>query len=179
MREKADRTSDEAGPGTELVKAPRDGTAPHAIRQREGAVSGAAGHDEPARTAMGGVFTYLHAFRRHWPLAITLGLVCGAAAAVAAWFVATERYTANALLQISANQTNIVFNHNGDSSSSFEVFKGTQQQMLTSDVVLVAALRKPEAASLAAVRKEDDPVRWLARNLRVDFPGTPRSCASA
>ena len=69
-----------------------------------------------------------------WRLAITLGLVCGAAAAVAAWFVATERYTANALLQVSANETTIVFNHNGESSSSFEVFKGTQQQMLTSDV---------------------------------------------
>ena len=52
------------------------------------------------RTAAGGIGVYLHAFRRQWPLAITLGLVCGAAAAIAAWFLTSERYTAVALLQI-------------------------------------------------------------------------------
>ena len=55
-------------------------------------------------------------------------------------------------------------------TNDFEIYKGTQQQLLTSDVVLIAALRKPEAASLAVVQKQDDPVKWLARNLRVELP---------
>ena len=38
-------------------------------------------------------------------------------------------------------------------------------------MVLISALRKPAVACLAVVQKEDDPVRWLAKNLRVEYPG--------
>ena len=75
-------------------------------------------------------------------------------------------------MQIAANKESLVFpTADRAANSTFEIYKGTQQQLLTSDVVLIAALRKPEAASLAVVQKEDDPVRWLAKNLRVDYPG--------
>jgi capsular exopolysaccharide synthesis family protein len=171
MTKKTERTLEEARPaGTELVTVPVNGLSRNDL-DTSGSGRGNNG-DEPSRAAPGVISLYLHAFRRHWPLAITLGLVCGAAAMAPAWFLATERYTAVALLKVSSNGQQLVF-HTADraSESSFEVYKGTQQQMLTSDVVLIAALRKPAAASLAVVQKEDDPVRWLARNLRVDFPG--------
>ncbi len=109
--------------------------------------------------------------RRRWGLAITLGLAGGAAAAVAAWWLAADKYTAVALLKISAHENPILFKLEEDSATSFDMFKGTQQQLLVSDVVLIAALRRPEASGLAVVQKEEDPVRWLARNIRVDFPG--------
>ncbi len=99
------------------------------------------------------------------------GLPCAFAAMVPAWLLTTDKYTAVSLLQISASQQTIVFPTEDRSASSFEVYKGTQQQLLTSDVVLISALRKPEVARLAVIQKEDDPVRWLARNLRVEYPG--------
>ena len=171
MTEKADRSSDEAGPGTELVKAPRDGTAPDALRPARGSGLRCSG---PRRAGANG-----HGRGLHLPACLPPPLAAGDHPGTGLRRGGGGRglvrgdgaVYGDRALQVSANQTNIVFNHNGDSTSSFEVFKGTQQQMLTSDVVLVAALRKPEAASLAAVKKEDDPVRWLARNLRVEFPG--------
>ncbi len=173
MNKKTERASKEAGPvGTKLIMAPTNGPSPKAISQREVAVfAAAAGRDEPARPAGGGVYTYFHALRRHWPLAITLGLACGAAAAFAAWQLATDRYTVVSLLKISASEKPIVFKLQEDSVSSFDIFKATQQQLLTSDTVLIAALRREDAKGLALVQKEDDPVRWLAQNIRVDFLG--------
>ena len=177
MTSKTEPTSDEARPaGTELATVPAGVSPSGALDRRDVGVLGlAAGQDrdEPARRPTGGMGLYLHAFRRRWPLAITLGLFCGAAAMIPAWFLTSDRYTAVALLQISASQQQLVSfqSANQASSSTFEIYKGTQQQMLTSDVVLIAALRKPEAAGLALVQKQDDPVRWLAKNLHVDYPG--------
>jgi capsular exopolysaccharide synthesis family protein len=134
----------------------------------------AAGHEEEeaAGRPLGGVSLYLHAFRRHWPLAITLGLACAALAVTAAWFVARDKYTAVSLLRISANEQQLVFQRpDGQSDSNFEVYKGTQQQLITSEVVLIAALRKKEVAGLGIVQKEDDPVRWLSKTLHAEFPG--------
>ena len=81
-------------------------------------------------------------------------------------------YTAVALLRIAANEQPLVFQTvDRASAAPFEMYKRTQQQMLASDVVLIASLRKPEAWKLTVVQKESDPARWLARNIRVDFPG--------
>ena len=130
------------------------------------------GRDEPARKAGGGAGPFLHAFRRHWPLAITLGLLCGAAATVAAWFLLADRYTASALLQVAVNEQQLVFTTaDREQAASFEIYKGTQQQLVASEGVLTAALRKPGIAGLAILRNEEDPVRWLAKNLHVEFPG--------
>jgi polysaccharide biosynthesis transport protein len=128
--------------------------------------------DDAARRPIGGITLYLHAFRRHWPLAISLGLLCASLVVAAAWFLIRDRYTATSLLQISANEQHVVFQTvNQTAASPFEIYKGTQQQKIASEMVLIAALRRPEAAGLAVIQKEDDPVRWLAKHLRVDFPG--------
>ena len=58
--------------------------------------------EEPDHRVRGGLSLYLHAFRRRWPLAISLGLACALAAMVPAWFLTTDKYTAVSLLQISA-----------------------------------------------------------------------------
>ncbi|MBN2218575.1 MAG: hypothetical protein JW719_14460 [Pirellulales bacterium] len=54
----------------------------------------------------------------------------------------------------------------------FEIFKATQAQLLKSNVVLLAALRKPDIASLSIYKKhQEDPVAWLQNRLVVSFPG--------
>ena len=156
-------------PGTALVATSANGQS-----SRNGALSlpfPGGEREEPDRHARGGLSLYLHAFRRRWPLAICLGLACALAAMVPAWLLTTDKYTAVSLLQISASEHSIVFQPNDHAADSFEVYKGTQQQLITSDVVLISALRKPEFARLPVIQKEDDPIRWLAKNLRVDYPG--------
>lgn len=128
--------------------------------------------DSSAQGSGGGLSNYLHALRRRWPVALSLGLLAAAVAVPAVWFSATSQYTAVSLLQISANEQKFVFDTADQTArSSFEIYKGTQQQLLSSDVVLIAALRKPDVAGFESVKREDDPVRWLAKSLRAEFPG--------
>jgi capsular exopolysaccharide synthesis family protein len=187
MNKKTDRTAEEApgtvsgtmypgsrSAGTELATVPSSGSSPAGPHLRDLAISGPATgreHDAPARQPAGGIGLYLHAFRRRWPLALTLGILCSAAAAVAAWFLVKDKYTATSIVKISVTADQLVhFQGDQGSAGSFEIFKGTQQQLLTSDVVLIAALRKPEVAGQPVVKQQDNPVSWLAKNLKVDLP---------
>ncbi len=126
--------------------------------------------DREANAAGGGLSGYLHAYRRRWFLATSLGLLCGAAATATAWFLATTSYTSSALIRIAADDQGIVY-QDDKTHSSFDLYKGTQMQLLTSDFVLIAALRNPAIANLELLKQEDDPVRWLAKNLVVESPG--------
>jgi hypothetical protein len=58
---------------------------------------------------------------------------------------------------------------NGSTRTGFDIYKATQMQILTSDFVLIGALRK--LPNLVVLAREDDPVRWLAKSLQVDCPG--------
>lgn len=118
----------------------------------------------------GGVAGYLHAYRRHWFLATSVGLVCGAAAAAAIWFSASTSYTSFALIRVAAEDKGIVY-QDDKTYSSFELYKGTQIQLLTSDFVLMAALRDPKVANIEVLKREEDSIRWLARALQVEAPG--------
>jgi hypothetical protein len=56
----------------------------------------------------------------------------------------------------------------------FEIYKATQQQLLLSRFVLLAALRNPVVAKLPPIRHEQekgDPVKWLRKRIWVQFPG--------
>jgi hypothetical protein len=108
---------------------------------------------------------------RRWRLALDCAVVGSFTALLALWYLNPAEYTAVSLLRVSANEQQLVFQQSDrQSGNNFEVYKGTQQQLITSEVVLIAALRKPNVASLDIVRKEEDPVHWLAKNLRVEFP---------
>lgn len=113
---------------------------------------------------------YWHAFRRYWAAATVLGLLCGAAAAAATWLVLPQKFTAVALLRIAANPEAILFN-NAFQTASYDIYRSTQQQYLTSRFVLLAALRQPQVAELPSVREHPDPVTWIQQGMRVRFPG--------
>jgi len=173
MTKENDRVPEEARPPASGLPVPSPARSANAIEAR-GLPPSAPGADddveEPRRRPVGGISLYLHSFRRRWPLAITLGLICAASAAVPAWLLIRDRYTSVALLHISSVEQQLVF-ADPQSSNTFEIYKNTQQQKLTSERVLIPALRQPEIAKLTIAQSQDDPVRWLAGKLRVDFPG--------
>lgn len=108
--------------------------------------------------------------RRRWWLAIGCGLICGGAAVSILWFTYRPQYTATAVFKIAARPDTLLFPTADREPNAFEVYKHTHQQYVKSRFVLIAALRKPEAADLKELRDELDAVDWLTRNLRVDFP---------
>jgi polysaccharide biosynthesis transport protein len=167
MTKSSENPAEDNRRGRDLVVIPPEGR--HLVGQHPSAARSPEG-EEGGRGSASALGLYLHAFRRHWPLAISLGLLCAIAAMIPAWFLSEDKYTSVALLQISVETKNLL-EHDRQTASNFEIFKSTQQQLITSDNVLIAALRKPEAASLPVIQKEDDPVRWLAKNIHVDFPG--------
>ncbi|GAB6188069.1 polysaccharide biosynthesis tyrosine autokinase [Thermopirellula anaerolimosa] len=118
----------------------------------------------------GGIGAYLHAFRRRWPAVIFLGLVTAAVCAGAAWFLVVPRYSATALIRVSAANQAVLFQSSGD-SRNFDIYKSTQLEYLRSRFVLVSALRRPEVARLASIQNEPDPVQWVSERLSVRYPG--------
>lgn len=85
------------------------------------------------------------------------------------------RYTATSMLRIQREEPFIVTRPiQRDSDAQFAAYKETQQQLLKSRFVLLAALRKSEVAKLPTVQAEQkngDVVRWLENLIRIDFPG--------
>jgi len=127
---------------------------------------------EPAKPDM---MIYLHAIRRHWLMALGIGLLCAAIAGPAVYLVIGEQYTAFSHLQVSM-QEHRIFDQNVNvvDRDRFEIFKSTQQELLLRRVVLMSALRKPEVKNIPIVQYKtqySDPVDWLAGKLSVSFPG--------
>ncbi len=117
-----------------------------------------------------GVGAYLHAFRRRGLVAVFLGLLLAAVAAPVVWTTGQPSYTATAAFHIASREATILFAADRD-VATFDIYKSTQRQYLTSRYVLIAALRDAELADLSTLHEEPDPVGWLARNVRVNFPG--------
>ncbi len=118
----------------------------------------------------GGAKVYLHAFRRRWAVACFLGLLGGTIAGLVTWFTYPERYTATALLRIASSPEAILFT-NAMPGASYEIYRSTQQQYVTSRFVLLAALRQPSVSNLDPVRREPDAAAWLLERLSVRFAG--------
>jgi len=119
---------------------------------------------------------FLHAFRRHWLMALGIGFLLAAVAGPAAWFGIGPKYTAISYLRVSIEEQSIAFQMDSGATSRerFDIYKNTQQQLMLSRFVLLAALRKPDAAQLPVIQRESesgDPIEWLASRLSVSYPG--------
>ena len=130
----------------------------------------------PAQAGNPDVMVYVHAFRRHWLMALGIGLLCAAIAGPAVWFGVGAKYVASSYLRVAMQETSIAFVEGGQgvNKESFEIYKSTQQQLVLSRFVLMAALRKQEVAKLASIQDEQengDPVTWLAQRISVSYPG--------
>src|SRR5262249_15129546 len=76
--------------------------------------------------------TFLHALRRRWMLALGMGLVVGALAAIALWLLFPESSSATALFKVRMKQDTILRDVNQGSTQDFEVLKKTQLALLKS-----------------------------------------------
>lgn len=128
-------------------------------------------------TAAQNVTQVFHALRRHWLAVLVLGALLGGGAAAGTWFGWGARYMATAVLQVFAQQPVIAFrtadtDQRVQSHNAFAVFKDTQEQLIRSPLVTMAALRDPELAALPPIRKRGPAAaQWLAEEIAVRFPG--------
>ena len=116
---------------------------------------------------------YLHALRRHWIVATARGLLCGAVLGGIVYVLRPPQYAAIAWLKVSANQQHIVFSEGQAGGAMggrdlYDIYRGTQEQLIRSSFVISAALGDPAVAELPSVRRnEPDSVGWLGNELSV------------
>lgn len=96
-----------------------------------------------------------------WTIVTVLGFVL-----VLGFALRPQRHEASAMLSISQRTDT-----SDGSSVNFGTFKRQQVMLVKSPKVLGAALARPETASLAKVRAQDDRIGWLASQLVIDYPG--------
>jgi capsular exopolysaccharide synthesis family protein len=147
-----------------------------ALPQGNGEWNGIAVKDLPPQPAGADLMVYVHAIRRHWLLALGIGLLCAAITAPVTYLGVGTRFTAYSLLRVSM-QTDSVITNSGVplvDRDRFDIYKNTQQESLLRRTVLLSALRKPEVKDIPIVQEKtlySDPVDWLAGKLSISFPG--------
>jgi succinoglycan biosynthesis transport protein ExoP len=122
-----------------------------------------AGPDAPA---------LLRALRRRWLLASGLGLVAAAVAAAAAWYLMPVRYTARALLYVSATPPSVVFSST-ENRADFAIYQRTQLALVKSRPVINTALKQPKVKDLDMVNRQADQIEWLKGLIKPDFSAGP------
>jgi capsular exopolysaccharide synthesis family protein len=114
--------------------------------------------------------TFLHALRRRWILAFSLGLIAATIAGISLAIAFPESSSATALFEVISDVDPILREGNRRSAQEFEILKKTQLALLRSNFVLQAALRNPKIAGLSAISSQPDPIEWLKEDLVVQFP---------
>jgi capsular exopolysaccharide synthesis family protein len=115
----------------------------------------------------------LQALRRRWVPAVCVGLVLGAIAALATrHFIAEGKHTARSQLYVSAIAPKVMF-ETKDGKSEFNNYIKAQLAMIRSRPILRAALARQEVADLPMIKRLDNSVEWLERNLQVDTAISP------
>ncbi len=119
---------------------------------------------------------YLHALRRRSLPAFGLALMAATIVAPLVWYLVPSTYTAEHYLRVAPQERRIVFDASGPGRrTDFGLYRNTQEQLLRSPFVILAALRNPAIGQLKTIReleaKEQDPVDWLQKNVHVSFPG--------
>jgi polysaccharide biosynthesis transport protein len=113
----------------------------------------------------------VHALRRRWLAAFVAGVVVGSIAFTAAWFSVTPQVTATAVLQVSADKSNVLAaSQNIEAAAGFDVYKKTQRQLLRSPIVLRSVLQHNSISGLPLVLQQSDPLAWLQDCVRVTYP---------
>lgn len=110
-----------------------------------------------------------HSFRRRWLLAISMGIICGAAVGALLWYLFQETSSATAYFKVASTAPSVTGERLED-SASFDILRKTQMVMIQNPQVLVAALRDPEVSNLSIFNDVDNEVEFLRRELKVSFP---------
>jgi capsular exopolysaccharide synthesis family protein len=113
----------------------------------------------------------VRAFQRRWVLAVCAGVLLSTVAATGAWLViSSAKYVSRTTLMITTYMPKIIF-ETAEARSDFYTYQRTQMALIKSRLILDAALREPSVASLPTVRGQEDPVEWLEKAIKLEFPG--------
>ena len=152
-------------------------SAPHGLEEAHGSLQPrpiplhpvAAALTPSALTAAPNALSLLKALRQRLVLALTIGLLLAAAAGAATWFLMPPpKITAHTQLYVASVQPNILFPD--ESRVRHADFVRSQAYLITDRFVLNAALRSPEVAELSIIKEQSDPVQWLEKQVKVEFP---------
>lgn len=114
---------------------------------------------------------YLHAFRRVGLTGVVLGVLLAVTAAAAVWLVDKPSFSATAVIHIAPSQPELAFPTAGRSSGeTYEAYRGTQQELLTSRFVLSAAVSDPAVADLPMIRGQSDKPAFLRERIAISLP---------
>jgi hypothetical protein len=84
------------------------------------------------------------------------------------WLI-PSRIFVRATFRVNSTPVVIAGDHPQFDPNEFGFYKQTLTKLLRSDYLLTAVLRPPSFGSLNVIRRHDDPVDWLKRNLVIDF----------
>src|SRR5437899_390588 len=101
---------------------------------------------------------------RCWPRAVTLGLVCAAAGAIATWYVTPAKATARTLVRVPPGGTFLF--RTAENVPTLGDHQRNQVAMIKSRVVLSSALKQPDVGGLAIVQKWPEPIEWLEKEVQ-------------
>jgi capsular exopolysaccharide synthesis family protein len=103
-----------------------------------------------------------HAVRRHWALALSVGVLAGLLGGAIAWCVAPAPYTAQTLLELSPRGLH------AEGEDHILTYQRTQTALLKSYAVIQGTLERPNVAELAEVRSKTNATEWLAKAITTD-----------
>jgi capsular exopolysaccharide synthesis family protein len=112
----------------------------------------------------------LRALRRRLLPALTIGLILAVIAGTATWFLMPPpKLSARTQLHVTVDPPNPLFPEK--SGVNHDVFMRNQAFLIRDRFVLTAAIRKlPEAAEMSLLKDQSDPLQWLEKEIRVEFP---------
>jgi capsular exopolysaccharide synthesis family protein len=135
-----------------------------------------AAHRAPpaALSASPNLTALLQAWQRRWRLALGLGLLVAAVAAVAMWVMRPLSHTARTIVHVAPTQPSVVWPTQAG-GSDFGSYQRAQVALIKSRLVLLRALRDPKVAALPTVLAQADPVAWLEDKVQADFSIAPEN----
>ncbi len=146
------------------IVSPSDGTVSGELSSRHTVERPAALSDMPDLAGL------VRALRRRWKLAVLGGLICSSLTAAAVYFfLPPSKYTTSALVFVAASRPKEIFDTR-ESSIAYATYQETQVTLAKSRKVIESALKQEGVTKLASVRKQEDPIDWLGREIKVDFP---------
>jgi len=105
--------------------------------------------------------------RPPWAIVTLLGVLAAAVAVGIVWWTFEPRYEATTWLRIKSQQPFLAFAPAESDSAAEDLFVQTQVELVRSPLVLAPVAGQPEAAKVPELQEEDDPIEWLAENIKV------------
>ncbi len=123
----------------------------------------------PPSTPAGGMKPVAY-LRYRWPLVVFLGGLLAVIFASIAWSVIPSDYSTYSMIRVSPQDPKLFFNEDPTGRSDFASYIKSQIGLLRSNMVFVSALRDSDVATLAMLRDQPDPYRFLEEKLVIESP---------